>query len=566
MARFDIDAALANAGTDGPQKFKMPSAPAVPQESIENNSGRQPAGIASLIPSSLNRGAAGLIDSVANTPTNLLNLGKAAVGSALYATGSPMIQDAADKYGFTTMTEPPSPASRLLEATGTGQVRPVTPLEKRIDWAAQAVPATMLSPTQGVSNIAKLAGMNALSGLAGGETYERTGNGNAAILASILAPMAVGSAGAVMAARKEAKAIRQEPIRKAAAEAQQAGYVIPPSTTNPSLTNTLLEGYSGKIKTAQLASQKNQNVTNAKVARDLGLDTAQLTNENLAAIRKQAGQAYENVKGTGQVVSDTQYITDLDALANQYQGAGKAFPGLARNDVSELVDSLKTPTFGADSAVDAIRILREKADSAYASGDKALGKTAKGAADAMEGLLERHLAQTGDQGMLRDFQTARQTIAKTYTAQNALNPATGNISAQKLAIAQRKGKPISGEMRDVASFGNAFTKAAQEVRDSVPALSPLDFFGAGSIAAGTSNPAVLSHLLARPAVRELILSPWYQKAMAIPAAPTGRPTPLTPTGSADYAASLADSLKAFPDIEKRALIIHNLQMQDRKRK
>lgn len=561
MARFDIDAALANAGTDGPQKFKMPSAPAAPKESAAS-----PAGLASLIPSSLNRGAAMLVDSVANTPANLLNLGKAAVGAALYSTGSPMLQGAADKYGFTTMTEPPSPASRLLEATGVGQVRPVTPLERRVDWAAQAVPATMLSPMQGAGNVAKIAGMNALSGLAGGETYERTGSGNAAMLASILAPMAVGSASAVMAGRKEAKAIRQEPIRRAAVAAQQAGYVVPPSTTNPSLTNTLLEGYSGKDQTAQLASQKNQNVTNAKVARDLGLDTAQLTPENLAAIRKQAGQAYENVKSAGQVASDAQYISDLDALANQYQGAGRAFPGIARNDVAELVESMKTPAFGADSAVDAIRILRDKADTAYASGDKALGKTAKGAADALEGLIERHLAQTGNQGMLRDFKTARQTIAKTYTAQNALNPATGNISAQKLAASQRKGKPISGEMRDVASFGNAFPKAAQEIRDSVPALSPLDFFGAGSVAAGTANPAALAHLLMRPAVREGILTVPYQKAMAIPAAPTGRPTPLRPDGSVDYATVLAESLKYFPDIEKRALIINNLQMQDRKRK
>lgn len=526
----------------------------------------EPAGLASLIPSSLNRGTAMLVDSVVDAPNKLANMGRAAIGAGLYATGNTGAQDFADRYGFTTMIDDPSPASRLLDATGTGQVRPVTPLEKRIDWMAQAVPAAMLSPTQGAVNVAKLAGMNALSGLAGGETYERTGNGNAALLASILAPMAVGSASAMMSARKEAKEIRQEPIRRAAVAAQQAGYVVPPSTTNPSLINTLLEGYSGKIKTAQLASQKNQNVTNAKVARDLGLDTAQLTPENLAAIRKQAGQAYENVKGAGQVASDAQYIADLDALANQYQGAGRAFPGLARNDVADLVDSMKTPAFGADSAVDAIRILRDKADTAYASGDKALGKTAKGAADAMEGLLERHLAQTGDQGMLRDFQTARQTIAKTYTAQNALNPSTGNISAQKLAASQRKGKPISGEMRDVASFGNAFPKAAQEIRDSVPALSPLDFFGAGSIAAGTANPAALAHLLMRPAVRGGILTGPYQKAMAIPAAPTGRPTPLKPDGSVDYAAALAESLRSFPDIEKRALIINNLQMQDRKRK
>jgi len=159
-------------------------------------------GLASLIPSSLNKGFAGLIDSVANTPSNLLNLGKAAVGAGMYATGSPAIQDAADKYGFTTMTDGPSPGAALLSATGAGQVKPVTALEKRIDWAVQALPATMLSPTTGAANIAKTAGMNALSGLAGGETYERTGNGNAALLASILAPMAVNAVPAVASAAK----------------------------------------------------------------------------------------------------------------------------------------------------------------------------------------------------------------------------------------------------------------------------------------------------------------------------------------------------------------------------
>jgi len=168
----------------------------------QGESAPEPAGLASLIPSSLNRGAAMLVDSVANTPANLLNLGKAAVGSALYSTGSPMLQGAADKYGFTTMTETPSPASRLLDATGTGQVQPVTPLEKRVDWMAQTVPFAMVSPTQGAGNIAKIAGLNAVSGLAGGETYERTGNTNAAMLASILAPMAVNAVPAVVTAAK----------------------------------------------------------------------------------------------------------------------------------------------------------------------------------------------------------------------------------------------------------------------------------------------------------------------------------------------------------------------------
>ena len=55
----------------------------------QGESAPEPAGLTSLIPSSLNRGAAALIDSVANTPTNLLNLGKAAVGAGFVRNRQP---------------------------------------------------------------------------------------------------------------------------------------------------------------------------------------------------------------------------------------------------------------------------------------------------------------------------------------------------------------------------------------------------------------------------------------------------------------------------------------------
>lgn len=78
--------------------------------------------------------------------------------------------------------------------------------------------------------------------------------------------------------------------------ARGAGYVIPPTQVKPSLGNRLLEGYAGKLTTAQNASAKNAEITNNLAATEIGLRPgAQITPEALADIRKNAGTAYKNV-------------------------------------------------------------------------------------------------------------------------------------------------------------------------------------------------------------------------------------------------------------------------------
>lgn len=89
-------------------------------------------------------------------------------------------------------------------------------------------------------------------------------------------------------------------IAAAIKAARDAGYVIPPTQARPSFGNRVIEGFSGKLTTAQNASARNQGITNRLASESLGLagDT-KLTPDLLADIRKTAGAAYEAIASSG---------------------------------------------------------------------------------------------------------------------------------------------------------------------------------------------------------------------------------------------------------------------------
>lgn len=356
-----------------------------------------------------------------------------------------------------------------------------------------------------------------------------------------------GAAGGQAVANRLPSAVRAWADRKAADTAAQAagasqkfaaaqrgnqlGYVVPPSDLNPGALSEMVSGLSGKIKTAQVASQRNQAITDRLARQSLGLGQAdELSADVLQNIRQQAGQAYDVIKGSGQVTADKAFIDALDNIAKTQQGAGRSFPGLQNNGVTDMIDSLKQQVFDAGDAVDATKVLREIADKAYRQGDTAVGKAAKSASDAMEGMLERHLKAQGNQEALKGFQEARKLIAKTYTVQKALNSETGSVSAQKLAQELAKGKPLTGELADVAKMAQAFPKATQALKEAPKSVSPLDFAVSGGAAMASQNPLALLALGARPAARNILLSGPVQRAA------------LSPGFSSPFAARVAPSI------------------------
>jgi hypothetical protein len=304
---------------------------------------------------------------------------------------------------------------------------------------------------------------------------------------------------------------------KAIDAARKAGYVIPPTQARPSLQNRLLEGFAGKISTAQNASAKNQAVTARVVAEDLGLPAdTKITPAVLKSVRQGAGQSYENVRAAGSVTADAQFGQDVAGIASKYKTTVPSFPGLGKtnmhgapvDEIANLVGALKSKQFDASEAVDAIRLLRENADKAYSAGDKTLGKATKEAAEALESLVGRHLQANGSPQLLAEFQQARQLIAKTYSIEKALNPTTGTIDARNLASQLKRGKPLSGGVKGAAEFAGRFPKASQPIEGmgSLPQTSPLDWALSGGLSAMTSNPLMLAGVAARPAARSMALS------------------------------------------------------------
>lgn len=305
---------------------------------------------------------------------------------------------------------------------------------------------------------------------------------------------------------------------QAAREAQEAGYVIPPTQVKPSLLNRFLEGTAGKISTAQNASFKNQQVTNQLAAKSLGLpEDVVITPEILTNIRAKAGQAYENLGATGTIKTSPKFVQALDEIKPYKDAvqASKDFPTADKSPIIDVIDQLKRKSFDVNSAVSKINVLRNDADMAYQAGNKDLGKANKEASRVLENTIENYLANSKQTDLLQKFRDARQTIAKTYSVENALNIKTGTIDAKKLAAQLQKGKPLSGELKQVGEFGTAFPTAVKtpETMGSIPQISPLDIGGAvltggGAYVSGSGaeTPATLAALLARPTLRAAALS------------------------------------------------------------
>lgn len=302
-------------------------------------------------------------------------------------------------------------------------------------------------------------------------------------------------------------------LTQAVTAARSSGYVIPPTQAKPTFGNRLLEGFSGKLTTAQNASAANQGVTNAKAATALGLapDT-KLTPDVLTNVRNVAGQAYDAIGAAGTIAPGQAYTKALDDIAAPYLKAAQGFPNAKPSPVLDLVESLKSPSFDAGSAVAKIKELRAAADDAFRTGNTDIARASKSAAKALEDAIEDHLSQSGATGLLQQFRDARQLIAKTYSVEKALNPASGNVDARKLAAQLAKGKPLSGEMKEAAEFAARFPKAAQSIEGmgSLPQTSPLDWALGAGMSASTANPLMLASVMARPAARKLALSPVVQ--------------------------------------------------------
>lgn len=328
------------------------------------------------------------------------------------------------------------------------------------------------------------------------------------------------------AATQQAARVANQPADDILRESVEAGYNVPPSYARGGVLSRLAEGLSGKYKTGQLAGIRNQSVTNRLAREAVGLpDNVPLTAESMKQLRQTAfNQGYTPVRNAGTVATDAQFAQSLDDAVRSFRDVAADFPELVDDQIIRTVDSLKKPSFDAKSGLSAIRLLRDKASAFYRAGENSQGAAARGAADAIEDQIERHLSTMGQPGndMLEGFRNARQLIAKSHTVEEVLTEA-GNVDAVKLAAALRRGAPLSGELKTAARFGDAFRDVARVPAsgDANP-LTALDFAagnitgGVGMLAGGPAAGVAMGVGLpaARVASRYSVLSGPVQRAMA----------------------------------------------------
>lgn len=365
------------------------------------------------------------------------------------------------------------------------------------------------TPEQGATNAAIGGGL----GLAG----QYGGNKLANWAGSRLANRSTQSASA-----QAQNSVRDQTLR----EAIDAGYTVPPATTNPSAKNVALESMAGKAATQSLASTKNQKVTNRLIRADLGLaDDAPLTRETLKGVRTEAGKVYQAIEQSGDIITDQKYLDDIVDLVGGDTEISKAFPGAkvtADKEVVDLADTLLQEKFSAKSALEYAKRLRSQSKNnfktAYASGGNAekleLARAQWEAAGALEDAIGRNLAKQGNGQLAEQFQNARVTIAKSYSAEAALNEGTGNIVANRLVGQLRKGKPMAGGFEKVAKFASLAPKAMAEPTQSggVSALSAA--IAAGGL--GMGQPALLAIPAGRVITKHALLSRAAQRKLAVP--------------------------------------------------
>lgn len=381
--------------------------------------------------------------------------------------------------------------------------------------AAGAVPAMMLPSVGGAAAVGGALG--AFQPVGDGESrFANTAIGGALGGASQwgLGKLA-GMAGNKLATAEAEAASRasQNSVRDATLKAsQEAGYVVPPSQAGGGGVARVLEGISGKYKTNQAAAIKNQNVTDQLARKAVGLAPDEpITREAMQAVRDRAFQSgYEPLTKAGAIETDRVFQRALDDIVTDYQGAARSFPDAVPNEVMKRIDSLRTGALDVGDGLKMTRILRDEANQAYVSGNPAIGKATKKAANAIEDQIERALEGAGESGkeMLGKFREARTLMAKAHSVEKAIVEAGGHVNAKVLGAALQRGKPLTDELRTVGAFANNF-KGVAGVPESGWAnpITALDAFGVAGMGAMGAGPMSIALPAARVAARSAILGP-----------------------------------------------------------
>jgi hypothetical protein len=423
----------------------------------------------------------------------------------------------------TTMERMVAGPSRVLASTlGTGGIgtlaRPVSQLGKTIQQAF-----TANAPTQAAAATGGGLGQAATQELGGGAVAQTlAGLGGGLAGAGLVRPKAIG-----LSTQQLQNANRDETLKLG----RDAGYVALPTDVGGSKIGRFLEGVSGKFKTEELASARNQQVTNNLTKRYLDLpEDTPLTSEVLENARTSVYPAYEAIAETGVI-----NLGNKNPFSNIVTGINKVAGG--KNALMQ--DIPDTYNMDAATAIQKLKELRSDGSAYLRSGtnimkpnpkEVARGNRYLAEANKLEKAIENHVVKLGQPELIDQFRNARRYIAKTFTVEKALNPQTGVVDARKIAKQLDQGAPITDELALVGKYAKAFPKTTKVVAEAPAPFSVLDFYGAGAggfVDLLTGVPALSLLAPARIGARYGLMTPQAQQMLATPQY-TPRTAPFVP--------------------------------------
>lgn len=458
------------------------------QETENIPAGRKAPSNLSVAASAPYKAVAGLADMFLNAPENVINSAKMLQGTAANFAGFP-------EYA-PEVTAPPERVSGLLKKAGLiADTEGMTKGQRMLDATLQGLTAAALSPAASLGQFVGGAIKGGAAGAVGQQTTEMTGSPIAGMFASVATPAAItagaqrgqNALNAYYGPQQQRNALRDATIR----QAQNEGYKVLPGNVEPSAKNVVLERIAGKTHLEQMASTKNQEITDKLARRAVGLpENEPISSEAMKRIRGEEFQkGYAPLTQVGPMPTDTAFAQKLDDIAKNYTGAGKSFPSAIPEPVKQIVESFRVSGFDSGDAIQASRALREQASGSFRKGEASLGKAQNEIAKALEDQIERNLASMGNpnaQAMLEQFRESRKRMAITHAVEDAVIEGAGSINAQKLARDLQAGKYLSGDLETIGKFANVEQRVTQPPNKigTPGAGGLLERGGVGAISAG----------------------------------------------------------------------------------
>jgi len=403
------------------------------------------------------------------------------------------------------------PSRALASTLGTAGlgtlVKPVSQLGQAIQQAL-----TANAPTQAAAATGGGLGQATTQELGGGQIAQTlAGLGSSLVGAGLVRPKAIA-----LSTQQLQNANRDETLKLG----RNAGYVALPTDVGGSKIGRFLEGVSGKFKTEELASARNQQVTNNLTKKYLGLpEDTPLTIEVLDNARTSVYPAYQAIAETGTInLGNNNPFSNIVTGVNKIAGGKNAL-------MQDIPDNY---TMDAAAAIQKLKELRSDGSAYLRSGTNIMKPNPKevvrgnrylAEANKLEKAIENHVVKLGQPELIDQFRNARKYIAKTFTVEKALNPQTGVVDARKIAKQLDQGVPITDELALVGKYAKAFPKTTKVVAQAPAPFSALDLYGAGAgtgFDLMTGVPALSLLAPARIASRYGLMTQPVQRMLATP--------------------------------------------------